>query len=219
MIGQRTFPVVPGVHVDIELIKKFGYRVAPGAVIFREGESASKLYVILQGSVEIFLRVKNAQKLVATLDHGDIFGEMAVVDAKPRSATAVAKTEVKCLALGFEQLELLIKSNPAFAIRIIRLLSRKLREANETITELLSKDRRKHIAEAMLTHAKQTGQKGFKGWRVKTEAFLSEADKFLGMDREDVRRILQELIKEGYIDYASNTREELILLDRLEAMR
>lgn len=219
MIGKRTFPIVPGVHVDIELIKKFGYRVAPGAVIFREGESATKLYVILQGEVDIFLRVKNSQKLVATLSQGDIFGEMAVVDAKPRSATAIAKTEVKCLALGLEQAEILIKSNPSFAIRIIRLLSRKLREANETITEILSKDRRKHIGEALLAHAKQSGKKGFKGWRINTASFLDEADNFLGMDREDVRRTLQDLIKEGYIDYASNTRDELILQDKLEMMR
>lgn len=205
--------------MDLEFIRKFGYRVAQGAVIFREGEEATKLFVILDGQVDIFLRVKNAQKLVATLQKGDIFGEMAVVDARPRSATAIAKSEVKCLALGFAQLELLIKSNPSFAIRIIRLLSRKLREANDTITEILSKDRRKHIAEALLNHAKQTGQKGFKGWRVNTEAFLNEADTFLGIDREDVRRTLQELIKEGYIDYASNSREELILLDRIDTMR
>ncbi len=205
--------------MDALNIKKFGYRVAPDQTIFKEGEAATKLFFILDGEVDIFIRVKNAQKLVATLGKGDIFGEMAVVDAKPRSATAIAKGEVKCLALNLEQLEILIRSNPGFATRIIRLLSRKLREANEMISGLLAKDRNKQIAEAMLDHARKSGKKTFKGFRISLKNFMEEADSFLGLDREQVRETVESLIKENYVDYAVNSKDEIILLEKLERLR
>jgi CRP-like cAMP-binding protein len=176
------------------------------------------MYFILDGQVEIFLRVRSAQKSVAVLKKGDILGEMAVVDAKPRSATAVAKTDVKCLALNLAQLEMMIQTDPGFAIRVIRLLSAKLREANEHITKILSKDTRKQIADALNTFGKTAGKKTFKGVRLMIDEFVDHADNSLGFDRLDVRRTIDEMIKEGYLEYGASGKDEIVLVEKFEKL-
>ena len=68
----------------------------PGETIFKEGETAKELYVIKSGQVEIQL----GNRLLATLETNDIFGEMALIDSAPRSATAVAKTDVALVPIS-----------------------------------------------------------------------------------------------------------------------
>src|SRR2546423_5710037 len=78
----------------LDLLKRNSRRVSfrKGQVIFREGESSDALYVIEQGSVEISALIGPRQRRVfATFGPGDYFGEIAVIDSKPRSATAIAK--------------------------------------------------------------------------------------------------------------------------------
>ncbi len=68
----------------------------PGETIFKEGETAKELYVIQSGQVEIQL----GNRLLATLEANDIFGEMALLDSAPRSATAIAKTDVALVPIS-----------------------------------------------------------------------------------------------------------------------
>lgn len=204
--------------MDLVTIKKFGYRVPKGQTIFQEGDRADRLFLILDGEVEIFIKVKKARKLVATLVKGDIFGEMAVVDAKPRSATAEAVTEVKCLALTRPQLEGIIASNPDFAIKILRMLSGKLREANQIIQYLLSNDREKQVAAAIMSYGKRYGQKTFKGYKVSVRDFVDDSNAQLGLEKNDIKTSVVKLIKDGYLHYAASSKDEVILTEKLERL-
>ena len=97
-----------------------------GDVIFREGEPAQELFVIQSGQVEI--RTGNRQ--LATLSAYDIFGEMALIDPAPRSATAVAVTDVKIVPVGEKQFLFLVSRTPHFALNVMRVLARRLRVGN-----------------------------------------------------------------------------------------
>jgi len=97
-----------------------------GDVIFREGEPAQELFVIQSGQVEI--RTGNRQ--LATLSAYDIFGEMALIDPAPRSATAVAVTDVKVVPVGEKQFLFLVSRTPHFALNVMRVLARRLRVGN-----------------------------------------------------------------------------------------
>lgn len=100
-----------------------------GETIFKEGEPAKELYVIKSGQVDIQL----GNRLLVTLEANDIFGEMALIDSAPRSATAVAKTEVALVPISKKDFLTLVSQAPSFALEIMGMLTRRLRAANMAI--------------------------------------------------------------------------------------
>jgi CRP/FNR family transcriptional regulator, cyclic AMP receptor protein len=100
-----------------------------GQVIFKEGEAASEFFVIQSGKVDIRL----GNRLLGTLADHDIFGEMALIDAAPRSATAIAATDVKLVPVGEKQFLFLVSRTPYFALKVMRVLARRLRAQNSAV--------------------------------------------------------------------------------------
>jgi CRP/FNR family cyclic AMP-dependent transcriptional regulator len=97
-----------------------------GEIIFKEGEPAAEFFVIQSGKVDI----QFGNRLLGTLGDRDIFGEMALIDAAPRSATAIARTDVKIVPVGEKQFLFLVSRTPHFALNVMRTLARRLRMAN-----------------------------------------------------------------------------------------
>src|SRR5262249_14206796 len=100
-----------------------------GEAVFKEGEEAKELDDIKSGQVEIQL----GNRLLATLDANDIFGEMALIDSAPRSATAIAKTDVALVPVSKKDFVTLVSRAPTFALDIMGVLARRLRDANRAI--------------------------------------------------------------------------------------
>ncbi len=100
-----------------------------GEVIFREGEPAEELFVVKSGTVEIRL----GNRLLDTLPERSIFGEMALIDHGPRSATAVAVTDATVVPVGEKQFLLLVSRTPYFALNVMRVLVKRLRTSNTVI--------------------------------------------------------------------------------------
>jgi CRP/FNR family cyclic AMP-dependent transcriptional regulator len=100
-----------------------------GEVVFREGDAASEFFVIQSGKVDIRL----GNRSLGTLSDHDIFGEMALIDAAPRSATAIAATDVKLVPVGEKQFLFLVSCTPHFALNIMRVLARRLRAQNNMV--------------------------------------------------------------------------------------
>ena len=100
-----------------------------GDVIFRQGDPAEELYVIKSGKVEIHL----GNRLIDTLPELSIFGEMALIDSAPRSATAVAKTDVELVPVSEKQFLVMVGHTPYFALNVMRALVRRLRRSNNVI--------------------------------------------------------------------------------------
>jgi CRP/FNR family transcriptional regulator, cyclic AMP receptor protein len=98
-----------------------------GDVIFREGDAANELFIIQSGEVEIRL----GNRVLEKLPQFSIFGEMALIDAAPRSATAVAASEVKLVPVTEKQFLFLISNTPHFALNVMRIMARRLRSANK----------------------------------------------------------------------------------------
>jgi CRP-like cAMP-binding protein len=100
-----------------------------GDVIFHRGEAATELFVIKTGQVEI--RLDN--HLLDTLSELSIFGEMALIDGAPRSATAVAATDVTLVPVAEKQFLLMVGRTPYFALNVMRALVHRLRKSNNAI--------------------------------------------------------------------------------------
>ena len=97
-----------------------------GEVVFKEGDAATEFYVVQSGKVDIRL----GNRLLGTVGERDIFGEMALIDTAPRSATAVAKTDVTLVPVGEKQFLFMVSRTPYFALNVMRTLARRLRSTN-----------------------------------------------------------------------------------------
>ena len=115
-------------------------------VIFREGEIGSYMYVILDGEIEIRKRVDaKTTRTMITLRKGDFFGEMSVIDKKPRSATAVTVSGCRLLRVDVKVFHELIQRNPDFAMKMIKTLSSRLRNTDSILEEVMSVDIQRRI--------------------------------------------------------------------------
>ena len=101
-------------------------------VIFKEGEHGESLFVISEGTVEIYVRYGEPdQQKIKTLSKNQIFGEMAVIEYYPRSATAVAASDVKLIEVKCGEISDFFKSNPDKIIQIMQQLSLRIRELTD----------------------------------------------------------------------------------------
>jgi len=96
-----------------------------GELIFRAGESGNTFYVVDTGTVEI----RRGDRILETVTHGGIFGEMAIIDASPRAADAVAVGDVSVFAVNERRFLFLIAEMPYFGLNVMRVLTRRLRAA------------------------------------------------------------------------------------------
>src|ERR1700736_2737681 len=118
-------------EIDFSLLAGDGLAtraVKAGETIFREGDKAEELFVIKSGQVGIRLGNRTLSELPAN----SIFGEMASIDDSPRSATAVAVTDVELVAVSEKQFLFLVSQTPFFALKVMRVLARRLRATNKS---------------------------------------------------------------------------------------
>jgi CRP/FNR family cyclic AMP-dependent transcriptional regulator len=98
-----------------------------GKNIFQEGTSGDKMYVVKEGEVELSVHGRP----IASIGKGGIFGEMALIDSKPRSATACAKTDCELLPIDEERFLTLVHQKPSFALEVMKVLVERLRLMDE----------------------------------------------------------------------------------------
>jgi CRP/FNR family cyclic AMP-dependent transcriptional regulator len=95
-----------------------------GQEIFAEGQPGDLMYVVKEGEVDVIVH----GKVVETVGSGGIFGEMALIDRIPRSATAVAKTDCQLVPINEARFQFLVQQTPYFAIEVMRVLAHRLRQ-------------------------------------------------------------------------------------------
>jgi CRP/FNR family transcriptional regulator, cyclic AMP receptor protein len=100
-----------------------------GETIFREGDPGKEFYVVQRGRI----RVLSGNRLLETLGENEIFGEMALIDSSPRSATVVADTDVTVAPITEKQYLFLVRHTPYFALKVMRVLANRLRHQNRTV--------------------------------------------------------------------------------------
>jgi CRP/FNR family transcriptional regulator, cyclic AMP receptor protein len=102
---------------------------APGDTIFVEGDDGRLMYVVLDGSVRLSVTGRTLEKV----GKGGVFGEMALIDAAPRSATATALTACSLVPLSAQRFKALVKESPDFAIDIMRVMAARLRSMDRRL--------------------------------------------------------------------------------------
>lgn len=115
---------------------KFLNRFKKGTVLFHEGDEGEDMYIIQNGRVAIKKRVPHGETTLAVLEKGDFFGEMAILERMPRSASAEVVEDSDLIVIQSELFGDMIKSNPEIAVRMLRKYSLRLRETTRQIEQL-----------------------------------------------------------------------------------
>jgi len=110
-----------------------------GEVLFQEGDRGAAMYVIRTGKVSIWKRVSDGEVTLAVLGPGEFFGEMALLEGLPRSAGATVLEQAQLIEVDQGSLETLVRKNGEVALRLLRRLSARLREADRQIQALMSR--------------------------------------------------------------------------------
>lgn len=105
-----------------------------GERVFGEGDEGDAAYIILSGAVDVVARAGKAERVVATLRRGDIFGELAVLLDQPRTGAIVANGPLVALRLEREHLLNILREFPDIAIQLIRILGRRLIATTSELT-------------------------------------------------------------------------------------
>jgi CRP-like cAMP-binding protein len=188
-------------------VKEFG----PGEIIFKETDPGREMYVIISGKVEIQKSTtRTASKTLTVLGSGDIFGEMAIIDKKKRSATAVTLEPTKLLVLDETLFEATLERNPDFARKMIRILSERLRRTNAALQNSLGVAREHHIMNGLVQYSQEFGVSTFKGKRFHIQAFLDWASHHIGINEEDIRPTLEDFMKRGVLKPSARGGEEVL---------
>jgi len=110
-----------------------------GDIIFSEGDIGTEMYIIQSGTVELFKSIAGETRVLATLDKGDFFGEMSVLEDLPRTASARAKSDVEIVRINGAMFDTMLKNNTEIAVRMMRKLSRRLRDVTAMLEEALGR--------------------------------------------------------------------------------
>ena len=176
---------------DSGLFERFGKNVPTGTVLFREGDPGKDMYVLQAGRVQLTRRIKNEEKIVAVLLPGEFFGEMSIVNNRPRSATATVIEDAKMLVIDSRTFEAMIRGNAEIAVRLIKKLSTRLEQANQQIEILLLRDTNHRIVHALRRLAETTGVQEAAGVRI--DVGISELADRVGMTDAEVSDVLDRL--------------------------
>jgi CRP/FNR family transcriptional regulator, cyclic AMP receptor protein len=104
--------------------------LSPGAALFHAGEAGNEMFVVLEGLLDI----KVGESVVETAMRGALIGEMALIEASPRTATVVAKTACRLARIDQRRFLQLIQQDPSFAAHLMKVLVDRLREMNRRLT-------------------------------------------------------------------------------------
>ncbi len=192
------------------LFDRFGREYPAGTVIFKEGDVGSEMYVIQSGKVNITKRSRDVEKVLVTLATGAFFGEMAIINNKPRSASAVVVEDSKLLVIGPKTFDAMIRGNSEIAVRMIKILAQRLQEADEQIENLMIKDANSRVVH-FLTHLAAKGKQLPGGTLV--EIAPADLARKIGLKEKEVNDVLEKLLKAKLIrsgDDNENNTEFLI---------
>ncbi len=170
-----------------QLFSRFGKKIPAGTTLFQEGDRGEEMFIIQSGRVKISTRIRGVEKTLATLEKGEFFGEMAILNDKPRSATAETAENCDMLVIDRKTFDALIRGNVEITVRFIKRLADRLRETNDQMEALMIKDNTSRLVSILAKRVKEQKRTG--------EFFMTVEDLsgLAGIENSQVRMILEKL--------------------------
>ena len=183
-------------------------------VIILAEDQGDTMFIIQRGRVKVSIVSEDGREVIlSTLGSGDFFGDMSLLDSKPRSANVTATEETDLLMLRRADFIRLIQTIPQIAIKLLAVLAGRLRKTDRKIEGLALSDVTGRITQTLLQLAEDQGIYSQEGVLIRNRPTHQELANMSGTTRETVSRILKRLENQGYIAYRG--RDLIILKDDL----
>ncbi len=193
---------------DRLVLRRFG----PGQVIFHHGDPGGLLYIISKGKVKINYSTPEGQEAtLAILGAGDFFGELALLDDSPRSASAQALEITDTLTLHREDFRRYLGSNPQFALHVLQSMARNIRRLNSQLSDIFFLDLPGRLARTLLRLADQHGRPAEEGIVIELSLTQTDLAEMTGATRVSINKALGRFRRAGWIKIKGR---RLTLLDR-----
>ncbi|MGD8719097.1 MAG: Crp/Fnr family transcriptional regulator, partial [Candidatus Zixiibacteriota bacterium] len=154
--------------------------------------------------VRIHKRIRDRETTLAVLKAGDFFGEMAIIDREPRSASATAVNGAKILILSKDIFESQIKTNPKIIMSILRKMSERLRAADRQIKTLLMRDNHSRVTGTLLLLMSKRGTPSEQGVMMERKKTVEELVSMTGLPLEKTEEVLETLRRAGIVRFENN---------------
>jgi CRP-like cAMP-binding protein len=136
--------------MDLAAFSRFARTFQPGEMIFSEFEPGDTFYLIQTGRVELVKVIGDIEKTLDILQPSEMFGEMAILENSPRSATAIALDTVKVLEFNRQNFEILMMGNPQIALKLLRMFAKRIYDSKRRFMILTLDDPQAKIADVFL---------------------------------------------------------------------
>ena len=202
------------IHELMTVAKRRPFR--SGEVIFHRDDPGQVLYMIKEGKVKICIISPDGQEIsLAVLGKGEYFGEFALLDGLPRSADAIALEKVECYTLQRSDFHNAIMKNPKIAIQVLEALTRRLRNTDQMVEDLIFLDVYGRVAKKLLELADAHGIKTESGTRIDVRLTQQELASMVGASRESVNKVMGYFTEKDFI----STDKHRITLHRIADLK
>jgi methyl-accepting chemotaxis protein len=205
--------------MNIEILLAHGQLLhkPAGEVIFRSGDHGDEMFVVLEGTVEIFLEQDERRISLAKLGQGDFLGEMSLLEGLPRSGTAVTSTACKLVVLGHESFRNVMNEDSVLAWRVMKGLSTRIRNLNQELAQRIGKDLQE-MSRSLHEHA-QWISSGIKQIAISAQEIDANEKLLVGQTREvqDISKDIGAML--DFIQHVASQTHILGLNAAIEAAR
>lgn len=196
-LSERELAIIEGLILDRPYAK--------GSFIILEGEPGEALFLIRSGRIKIFKTAPDGrEQILNILRQGSVFAEVVLFDGGAYPASAQALEDSLVGQLRNEDMEMMLKQHPLLAIKMLRIMSGRLRRAQGLIGDLALQDAYGRLAGLLLRAARQQGQRTPEGIVMQITLTRQEMANMVGTSRETVARILSRFQQEGVLRIERN---------------
>ena len=185
--------------LDEKFFEKFGVEYSPNEIIFCEWEPGNEFYFIQSGNVRIVKLIQNREKNLSVLTDGDVFGEMAILEEQPRSATAIALDHVKLLKFHRDNFDNLMSGNPALAYKLLVIFSKRIYDAKRRLMILLLEEPQLKVMDVLVMLAEQDPHLDLQS-EISIQVTAQDVARWAGLSETDAQKELTHLSRTDKIE-------------------
>ena len=185
---------------DLSVFERFAVTFQKGDIIFCEYEPGDNFYLIQSGTVQIVKIMGNIEKIIDILYPGEIFGEMAILEEAPRSATAIANEKVKALEFNRQNFEVIMMGNPQIALKLLKLFTKRIYDQKRRFMILTLDDIQARVADVFVMLSETQPAQEEESDERSFNASVEDIAHWAGMSTEKCKQVLNHFANQRRIE-------------------